>query len=87
LTSHLQLVPLLKMSGTIPVLSLHAFMAWTRKTLPLWVIGHFYLLEISKTVLQVTYTIFCFTTANVINSLNNFSYKVYIFKEKSPNTI
>jgi len=46
------------MSDTIPVRSLHAFMARTGKTLPLWVTGHFYLLEISRTVLQVTYTIF-----------------------------
>jgi len=75
------------MNGSIPVLSVHAFMAWTGKTLPLWVTGHFYLLEISKTVLEVTYTVFWFSTANVINSLNNFSYKVYIFKEKYPNTI
>jgi hypothetical protein len=75
------------MSGTIPVLSLHAFMERTGKTLPLWVTGYLYLLEFSKTVLQVTYTIFCFTTADVINSLNNFSCKVYIFKLKYPNTI
>jgi hypothetical protein len=74
-------------SGALPVLSLYAFTAWTGKTLPLWVTGHLYLLEISKTVLQVTYTFFWFTTANTIYSLNNFAGKVYVFKEKYSNTI
>jgi hypothetical protein len=34
LTAHLHLVPRLRMSGAVPLLTLCAFMAWTRKTLP-----------------------------------------------------
>ena len=35
LTSHLLLVPILRMSGDIPLLPLYAFMAWALKALPL----------------------------------------------------
>jgi len=35
LTAHLHLVPRLRMSGAVPLLPLHAFMVWTRITLPL----------------------------------------------------
>jgi len=34
LTTHLQLVPRLRMSGAIPLFPLYAFMVWTAKNLP-----------------------------------------------------
>ena len=34
-TTHLNLVPRLRMSGAIPLLVLYTFMAWTGTTLPL----------------------------------------------------
>jgi hypothetical protein len=36
LTTHLSLLPRLKMSGAAPLLPLYAFMAWTGKTLTLY---------------------------------------------------
>ena len=38
LHTHLQLVPRLRMGGVIPLLLLYAFMAWTKKTLPSYVL-------------------------------------------------
>jgi len=36
-STHLHLVPRLRMSGSLPLFSLHAFMAWTRTTLLFYV--------------------------------------------------
>ena len=47
LTTHLHLVPRLRMSGAIPLLPLYAFVAWTGKALP------FYLSIFRLTLLQL----------------------------------
>jgi hypothetical protein len=51
LTTRLHLVPRLSMGGAIPLLPLHASMAWTGKTLPLSSYSAFYIcFEVSSAV-------------------------------------
>jgi hypothetical protein len=56
LTSHLQLVPRLRMNGAIPLLPLYAFMAWTGEELPLLTL---HLLKRANMVTMRNVEIFC----------------------------